>query len=1354
MNVRKKYHVGLALGPTHVGYAVMDSEYHLLKSKGQPTMGTYSFDEAENATERRMFRTNKRRLKRRQWRINLLEKFFKKELAKVDPLFLTRLHESDLAEGDEKKRFHGDFLFGNTQMVKEYYNKYPTMYHLRYALMTEDKKFDLREIYLAIHHIVKYRGNFLNNLSASEFKNSDFDLASNLSDLSNLYLEISGNKGINLSNADDVQTVLFDNQMNRRNKVAALKKLLALNGQTKSESKSLANLAKEIGNALIGMKANFSIIIDNPELIGEVETKFSLADEDVDDKLEKLQEFLSEEQIEVLQLIKHMFNQIVLYTIVPDGKGISESMMAKYELHKHQLALLKQLYAQMTPEQINAIKLAYSLYIDGQEPKPKKIARKNRISQEDVGKLVKKVLQKLDDSRATELLEAIELGNFLPKQRTRDNAVIPNQLHQLELDAIIENQAKYYPWLAEENPVAKHKSRAPYKLDELLTFKVPYYVGPLITPEDQKASSNANFAWMVRKEGGKITPYNFYDKVDTLASADRFIKRMIATDTYLLDEPVMPNNSLVYQRFKVLNDLNNLKVNNRPLPVGLKQEIYRELFLNGKSKSKNVSKKALVKFITPKLKLVNNINVTGLTNDTKFDNNLGSYHDMAKIFGPEILATKQAELEEFIEWITIFEDKNLLREKLSLVDWLSPRQIDELVALNYKGWGNLSKRLIAGITDSNGQRLIDALWNTQGNLNHLLSLNDFREAIFKHNEALLEDKNVRDVIDDAYMSASVKKTTRKALQVLEDIEKIMGGKPDSISIEYLKDENNDSSLSKAALAKMRLNELDGIFNGTDSTWVTNELVAELNPYLNGEKALNDKDYLYFTQLGYDIYTGHKLDLEKLDSYHCVPIVPLSYMLDNTLNNRVLTSLDLNPTSLEFPAFAYGQSMRSLWNEIADLELFNPRKLALLHTDPKELSKNTILNLTRYQLMDKSFISKFIAEILQSQYKNSKIIKILPKYPKQLRDKLDLPKIVEVNDYQHAFEAYLTTVSGRYLYNRYPDLRPYFIQGDFNFIAQKFSRRKLPEFNFFYDLVERDELTELLAEDNLNVLVNKTDLFNNLRRAYNFKIIPTSREVISGNKAMFKMTLYPVDPNRTLIPKKLDKPIELYGGYTSSYDDHLAIVKVESEFRVIGIPVRCKDELQRLKDVSYKDYINRLNEIVAQKLKNRKGIVPKFRIIIPKLFMRTLVYDPAIGSPFRLASATTLHNASQLVLSEKSMRVLATDKPNDKALVEVYSEILERVNNSFALYDINKFRAKLTKGIDDFKDLDTTEKHQILKDILSGLHANATTKKIKFLGTTPLGFMQRTNGIILSNQAKIIYQSPTGILKKVVKLNQQ
>ncbi|MER8277560.1 CRISPR-associated endonuclease Cas9 REC1/REC2 domain-containing protein, partial [Acinetobacter baumannii] len=68
----------------------------------------------------------------------------------------------------------------------------------------------------------------------------------------------------------------------------------------------------------------------------------------------------------------------------------------------------------------------------------------------------------------------------MPKQRTGENGVIPHQLHQIELDRIIENQAKYYPWLAEENPVEKNRKFAKYKLDELVTFRVPYYVGPLV----------------------------------------------------------------------------------------------------------------------------------------------------------------------------------------------------------------------------------------------------------------------------------------------------------------------------------------------------------------------------------------------------------------------------------------------------------------------------------------------------------------------------------------------------------------------------------------------------------------------------------------------------------------------------------------------------------------------------------------------------------------------------------------------------------------------------------------------------------------------------------------------------------
>ena len=42
-----------------------------------------------------------------------------------------------------------------------YYKQFPTIYHLRNYLVNTKEKVDIRLVYLAIHHIIKYRGNFL-----------------------------------------------------------------------------------------------------------------------------------------------------------------------------------------------------------------------------------------------------------------------------------------------------------------------------------------------------------------------------------------------------------------------------------------------------------------------------------------------------------------------------------------------------------------------------------------------------------------------------------------------------------------------------------------------------------------------------------------------------------------------------------------------------------------------------------------------------------------------------------------------------------------------------------------------------------------------------------------------------------------------------------------------------------------------------------------------------------------------------------------------------------------------------------------------------------------------------------------
>ena len=97
---RKDYYLGLDIGTNSVGYAVTDTEYNLLKFKGEPMWGSHVFEEGHQSAERRTFRTARRRLNRRQQRVRLVREIFAKEIAKVDDNFYRRLDESCLYRED------------------------------------------------------------------------------------------------------------------------------------------------------------------------------------------------------------------------------------------------------------------------------------------------------------------------------------------------------------------------------------------------------------------------------------------------------------------------------------------------------------------------------------------------------------------------------------------------------------------------------------------------------------------------------------------------------------------------------------------------------------------------------------------------------------------------------------------------------------------------------------------------------------------------------------------------------------------------------------------------------------------------------------------------------------------------------------------------------------------------------------------------------------------------------------------------------------------------------------------------------------------------------------------------------
>lgn len=1347
----KEYHLGLDIGTNSIGYAVMDCNYHLMRAKGKTLIGTSLFREGNTAAERRGYRTTRRRLKRRKRRLKLLEAFFDPYIFEVDENFLARLHEADISPKDENKRFWGSLLFPNEKDAN-FYRKYPTIYHLRKALMEEDRKFDVRAIFLAIHHIMKYRGNFLSPLSVDSFKQEGLELKEQLDRqlkrVAELYDELNTDVKINVSDVETIQDIIVDKNKSRRDKAGALKKLLTVSSDRKEINKLNASLAKELSNAILGMKAQFANLLLADDLeIDKNKKNFSLLDTNAEGNVSGLLELVNEKQAELFDAIKTIHDQIILNEIVPDGKSISQSMVDKYEAHREQLQVLKALYEKMDAKQIKAIKKAYSLYIDGKDPKAKKVDKRAHQNRADFYKEVKKVLVELDDSRAEKLLGLIEMGQFLPKQRTAMNGVIPNQLHQVELDKIIEMQSKYYPWLAEKNPVESHRKRAPYKLDELLTFRVPYYVGPMVTSKKQQQTSNSNFAWMVRKQGGEITPWNFEEKVDTIASANDFIKRMTAKDTYLVGEDVLPANSLLYQRYKVLNELNNIKVNGRRLSVELKREAYVALFENGDSKT--VSAKCFKNWLNVKLKNLNSLKLEGLSTGTKFDNNLSTYHDLKKIFGKAVDdAGRQKDFEQIIEWLTIFEDKKILRIKLKEIEWLTEENITQLTRLNYNGWGRLSRRLLTGICDSNGQRIMDWLWDTTNNFMQIQSQPDFQKAIVEYNSDKLEQGDIEQILGEAYTSPQSKKAIRKVIKVVQDVEKAMGAKPTSISIEFTRSDG------RSELTNSRMTQLQKTLMSLSEEMTDQALLAEFKDFQASKKKLTNKYYLYFTQLGRDMYTGEPLNIDQLSLYSDGDhILPRSFIKDDSLDNRVLTKRAVNNEKSDtVPVREYGAKMKDFWNDLYDNGLISKQKLANLLTDPDEIGPYKANGFIRRQLVETSQVIKLSAEILQTLYQDTKIIEVRQKYTHELREHFNFVKIRQLNDYHHAFDAYLTAFSGRYLYQRYPKLRGYFVYGDYNKFDAKKDRNYLKSYNFLYDL-EEGKTDQIVDNVEHKVFMNRQDAINQLKKAYEYKYMLVSQETYTNSGAMFKETIYPVNPKQKLIQKKNDKPVDIYGGYSNNYDAYLSIVRLEDKkgikFRVVGIPMRNKAELDNLAKEDHNRYMQRLNEIVDEQI-NSSGKKKTFRIILPKVHFKQLVEDDS--GKFMLGSAAYPYNAKQLVLSVKSIESLANKDASDRELVAVYEEIVDVVDSRFKIYDTNKFRAKLKDSKKEFEKLSIQDKKIDLLAILDGLHASPMESKLKIIkGATPFGRLQRPSGIVLTENAKLIYQSPTGIFERVVYL---
>lgn len=598
------------------------------------------------------------------------------------------------------------------------------------------------------------------------------------------------------------------------------------------------------------------------------------------------------------------------------------------------------------------------------------------------------------------------------------------------------------------------------------------------------------------------------------------------------------------------------------------------------------------------------------------------------------------------------------------------------------------------------------------------------------------------------------------MKVVEDIEKAMQCEPTSIAIEFTR-EKRKSKLTNTRYKKIS-ETYEKIADELISEYELGKLQSELDSNTNNMK---DRYYLYFMQLGRDMYTGEKINIDELhQKYDIDHILPQSFIKDDSLNNRVLTRKDVNnkEKSDKTAADLYAAKMGNFWRKLYEQGLITKQKYNNLLTKTDSINKYVKQGFIKRQLVETSQVVKLVANTLKKQYSDTKIIEVRARLNSDLRKEYELIKNREVNDYHHAIDGYLTTFIGQYLYKTYPKLRSYFVYDDFKKLDSNYLKH-MNKFNFLWQL-EDDETNNVYDNVNNEFILNVPEMKGYIQKIYNYKYMLVSKEVNTKNGAFYDQTKYNAK-TVNLIPIKKDKPTNIYGGYKGKISGYMMLVKIQKKkgviYKFVGVPRLWTDELDRLNDTDEKKAL--LKKIAKASLSKAEQ---NFEVILDKVYYGQLIIDG--GQKYTLGSSEYKYNAMQLHLSTRSLKTLAKEKVKeakvtDKELLDVYEEILSVVNKYFELYDINKFRQRLNEGLEMFKKLPIHNvyegnkvkqvgKFEVLNRILIGLHANAMITDLKALGIkTKLGQMQVIGGIKLSPEAKLIYQSPTGIFSRAVRV---
>lgn len=1344
MEAKREYFLGLDLGTGSVGWCVTDTKYHILKANRKRTIGSVLFSTADTAKERRIVRCARRRLRRQQERLQCLQELFDKEIRKVDEGFFCRLQESPYVPEDKRKPDGTKpelpyALFTDPNYTdKDFHREYPTIYHLRKELMDNPSAHDVRLVYLAAAHILKHRGHFLSNISTEDGSQSFEELFNQFAQTWNEYTE----KTIVLSEEEkrELKEILLDREKLKTEKQKSILQLLRIKDRQ----------IKEMAALLTGASVSLERLFDKEEYKNLEDSKIQFDSSSYEEKEAYYQEVL-EDDFEVIKKARAVFNFCALSKILKNNPGgrISDAKTESYEKHKKDLRILKKVlkekFSQDTKERILKISekgLAnYPAYIGMAIHSGKKTEICERCSKDEFYRfLEKEILKNLDDCEEKAYIEyQIKLGDFLPKQRDTDNSVIPYQLHEKELKLILKNAEGYLPFLKEKDESGFTVSE---KIVQLMTFRIPYYVGPLYK------QGEGGYAWVVRQSEGKVYPWNFEQKVDIEKTAEEFIQRAVNKCTYLKKETVLPACSLKFEKYKVLNELNNLKIFGKKLSVCQKQQIYEDLFCH----HSRITKKKLIQYLKREgmYGKVEPEDIAGIDGD--FKASLKTLLAFRQIHFTEAITEK--EMEDMIRDITLFgQAPQLLKKRLLTKYPRYEKQIPVIIkTVKCDGWAPFSGKLLEGlVSEDPGTKepgnILYFLWNTQQNFMEILydRKYSFLELIAKENGEISEktDKINYELVDALYVSPAVKRQIWEALKVIKEVQHFMGGAPKRIFVEMAREKQESKRTSDRKSRLMQLYEAVG---------EEKELLEELKNCSN-DQLRRDKLFFYFTQMGRCAYTGERIsfsDLPNDNLYDIDHIYPQSLTADDSLSNRVLVKRRVNEDKKDnYPLQTKIQKdMAETWRSWHEKKLISDEKYRRL-TRTEELTADELCGFVSRQLVETRQGTKALTELLSRiKEQDTEVVYVKAGNVSRFRQKYDLLKVRDLNDQHHAFDSYLNIVVGNVYHLKFTkDIRKYF---DKYGTYRSYSLTKM-----FEDTVTCQD--ETAWEKDKTIQTVKEMMADNR--------VLVSRQTYEEKGALYKIQR--LKKGRGQVPVKAEgrmSDIGKYGGYDKAANSYFMLVKAKNkkgkeEVYILPVPLYLKQKIESSEDCArmYFEQEYGLREVT----------------LLRKIKMQTLfVYE---GFRMRIAgrsgSQIVFHNANQLCLPSayhktvreigKHMRELQYDKnavfPDNGRLAEadldcLYAELCEKLKSTIFHVMLGGYIEKYEAGFQKYQKLSKEKKAEALFQMLKIFQCTPELPDLSLIGGSKTqGAIRISMNITERKSLAIIHQSVTGIYEKIEKI---